>query len=335
MILETKLTFSQYLKLMFTMTYRKPITVLLSLCGLTMFIGSVLYFLNFTMPVDKIPYFQLIFGFSIVALLPFSIYRSARKNYSTHGRLQERIIYNLTEERIAITGETFSSELSWEKTYKIEEFKNWILIYQNSNIANIIPKTAFGENLTEFKVWIKRKTFIKNNFSPVKKSLRTILMFLPFLPFLFVGVILIFSRAKPELYLVPENFKGEIIVLFDQPDGESMKYLDGKRIYNIPQSGVLFTQFPWNPGSKNRKFCYSINGNMKTIEETKQTALSKKETIDSNFVSVIDKGPYFYEDTIPKKYVFRAQRFIISDMKDLNKYSVDAKLDSIIEADFY
>jgi hypothetical protein len=287
------------------------------------------------MPVDKPPYFQLIFGFAIVALLPFLIYRSAKKNYSTHGRLQERIIYNFTEERITITGETFSSELSWEKTYKIEELRDWILIYQNNIIANIIPKANFGGNLNEFKDWIRKKTFIKNNFSPVKKVVRILLMLLPILPFLLLGSIFVFSRAKPEIFLVPNNYQGEILVLFDQSNGDSVEYLNGKRIYRIPQDGILFTQFPWNPGFKNHKFCYLTENSKTVIDEVKQAFMFKNGSADSNLVSVIDKGPYFYKDSVDYKYIFRAQRFIISTRKDLTKYSVEAKLDSIIETDFY
>jgi hypothetical protein len=39
-----------------------------------------------------------------------------------------------------LTGETFNTEMKWDKTYKIEELKNWFLIYQSKKTANIIPK---------------------------------------------------------------------------------------------------------------------------------------------------------------------------------------------------
>lgn len=47
--------------------------------------------------------------------------------------------------------------MDWTKIYKILELKNWILIYQNRQIANLIPKEYFGDNLHEFKELVKRK----------------------------------------------------------------------------------------------------------------------------------------------------------------------------------
>lgn len=91
MTIETKLDFKRYLNLMYTLTYRKPISIFMTITGLIMFSGSILYFLGFKMPFDEPPYFQIAFGFFIIAILPFSIYRVGRKNFSSHGRLQEKL----------------------------------------------------------------------------------------------------------------------------------------------------------------------------------------------------------------------------------------------------
>jgi hypothetical protein len=157
MTIETKLDFKRYLKLMYTLTYLKPIMIFLTLIGIIMFIFSILHFLKFNIHVDGPPFFQLFFGFLVIAILPFSIYRNARKNFSSHGRLQEKIIYEFTDEKIKVTGETFKSEMDWTGTHKIVELKEWILIYQNRLIANIIPKDSFGEDLVEFKILAKGK----------------------------------------------------------------------------------------------------------------------------------------------------------------------------------
>ena len=157
MIIETKLDFKSYLKLMYSLTYRKPIMIFITIVGLIMFLSSIFYFLDFNVPVDSPPYFQIVFGFFIIAFLPFSIYWSGKKNFSSHSRLQERIIYEFTDEKIKITGETFSSELDWTKTYKITELKDWILIYQNRQIANILMKESFAEKISDFRILVKSK----------------------------------------------------------------------------------------------------------------------------------------------------------------------------------
>lgn len=330
MKIETQLSFKEYLRLMFVLTYKNPILVFLSCIGVIMFIGALFYFMGFKVPFDNPPYFQLIFGFSIVALLPFSIYRSAKKNFTSSGRLQEKIVYEFMDDYIRITGESFNSELTWEKTYKVTELKNWILIYQNRLVANIIPKKSFANNLSEFKEEVKNKPFIKNNFSPVKKYLSITLTLLPVLFFALIGLVLILSIAKPEIYLIPDDYEGEVIVVFDQSVGEPEKYLDKKRVYEIPDDGILYTQFKWNAGLHNREFHFQSKMR-NDIDEVKKQYIYEAGKSDSDVVSIIDKGPYYYSTADGKDYIFRASRLIISPRKYLDEYSVEATTDSIIK----
>jgi hypothetical protein len=136
--------------------------IFLTIIGLIMLITAILYFLGVPIPFDNAPYFPLIFGFFII-LLPYFLYRNSKKNFSSHARLHEEITYEFTEEKISITGETFKSEMDWTKLYKIEEMSNWILIYQNRIIANVIPKDSFGDKLIDFKNLVIGKN-IKNKF---------------------------------------------------------------------------------------------------------------------------------------------------------------------------
>jgi len=59
------------------------------------------------------------------------------------------------------------------------------------------------------------------------------------------------SPCEKEIYLLPENFWGTMIVYFDQPDGLGIEYEDDARVYHIPPSGYLKTQFPKNGGCMN------------------------------------------------------------------------------------
>lgn len=165
MRLETQLDFKRYLKLMYWLTYKKPWTIIITIIGLTMLTLSILYFLGYPLALEKPPYVQLMIGL-IVILIPISIYSSAKKSFSSKGRLQEKLIYEFTVDKIIITGETFKTEMDWTKTYKIQELKDWILIYNNKFNANIIPKESFGEELLEFKE-IVFKNNIKSNFKKI------------------------------------------------------------------------------------------------------------------------------------------------------------------------
>jgi hypothetical protein len=57
------------------------------------------------------------------------------------------------------------------------------------------------------------------------------------------------NNGEKEIIIVPKNFKGYILVIFDQKDGEPKSYHEGSRIYKIPQNGVLKSQFSGNYGS--------------------------------------------------------------------------------------
>lgn len=59
------------------------------------------------------------------------------------------------------------------------------------------------------------------------------------------------NRSTPcekEIYLLPDGLRGQMIVFFDQPDGQAIEYEDEARVYRLPPTGLLKTQFPRNGG---------------------------------------------------------------------------------------
>lgn len=56
------------------------------------------------------------------------------------------------------------------------------------------------------------------------------------------------TNGEQEIIVAPKNFKGYIIIIFNQKDGTPIKYEGKKRMYEIPQSGILKTQFRVNDG---------------------------------------------------------------------------------------
>ncbi len=54
--------------------------------------------------------------------------------------------------------------------------------------------------------------------------------------------------GETEIIIVPRNFKGYAIVVYDQKDSMPVKYDGNKRIYEIPQTGILRTQFNIDTG---------------------------------------------------------------------------------------
>ena len=56
------------------------------------------------------------------------------------------------------------------------------------------------------------------------------------------------ANGEQEVIVVPKNFKGYIVIIFNQKEGTPIKYEGKKRVYEIPKNGILRTQFKINDG---------------------------------------------------------------------------------------
>lgn len=54
------------------------------------------------------------------------------------------------------------------------------------------------------------------------------------------------DRGENEIYIVPKNYTGYIIVIYGQKKGTEPAFEAKKRVYKIPSNGVLKTQFTGN-----------------------------------------------------------------------------------------
>ena len=147
MKIEAKLDFKSYLRLIAYLTVKRPITIIIMtfvvLFFLIGFIGQ------------GFPFMGLGFIVFWVLFYVFSIYFGAKKNYYSNKRLDERMEYEFSDEKIIIKGETFALEMDWVKVYKVIELKSWVLIYQSAGAANIIQKESFNGYLDEFREIVK------------------------------------------------------------------------------------------------------------------------------------------------------------------------------------
>ncbi|MBK1442574.1 hypothetical protein JHJ32_21420 [Parapedobacter sp. ISTM3] len=56
------------------------------------------------------------------------------------------------------------------------------------------------------------------------------------------------DRAEEEIVIVPRNYTGYIIIVYNQANGADPIYENRKRVYQVPSNGVLKTKFSPNPG---------------------------------------------------------------------------------------
>ena len=64
------------------------------------------------------------------------------------------------------------------------------------------------------------------------------------------------QQGDDTIRLIPEGYMGTVLIIFNQEDGTPKEYDNGKRIYRIPENGILKTQFEPNYGSQKNQFFY-------------------------------------------------------------------------------
>ena len=151
MKLKAKVTIRQYLKILFSLTYSKPIMIFLISFAVLLVLWISLYqfsILNLPEPVI----YQYIALLLIAVIQPTVIFITIIRNYYSSNHLRETLDMHLAEDRIKIRGESFYMEILWSKIYKVVEKKNWFLIYQNNLSAILIPKKNLSpEQITQIQ----------------------------------------------------------------------------------------------------------------------------------------------------------------------------------------
>ncbi|HEX6588224.1 MAG TPA: hypothetical protein VF039_04330 [Longimicrobiales bacterium] len=64
-----------------------------------------------------------------------------------------------------------------------------------------------------------------------------------------IGSVYLWDRGEGEVHILPDGFEGPVLILYDQPDGLPARYDDdGRRLFEIPRSGVMRTRMEPNDG---------------------------------------------------------------------------------------
>ena len=84
------------------------------------------------------------------------------------------------------------------------------------------------------------------------------------------------EQKAPEIFLLPEDYRGAFYVVYNIPEGTSPTFEDGVPVHDIPESGVLLTQADIRPGSvRDDQFFYeSDDGSRERIEGRWTTSFS-------------------------------------------------------------
>ncbi|HYM93796.1 MAG TPA: hypothetical protein VET23_06635 [Chitinophagaceae bacterium] len=126
MTVVVKVSFKEYVKLLYSLTYKKPMMKLILSVALALLIWITGYYLHL-LPVPKATFFQYSTLVLITIVQPLVIFSTIRKNYKSGSLLQEEVKMEFDANQIKLRGDSFYTELTWSKMYKVQELKSWFL----------------------------------------------------------------------------------------------------------------------------------------------------------------------------------------------------------------
>jgi len=126
--MKTRLTEKDFIKVTFVIFFAKPLMkIVFIIMGISFILGAVSAIAPTTL-VGDFSISRLIFPLFVLAFLPAITYFAAKRNYSSNKRMQEMIEYKFGKNDLTIQGESFNSQMTWDKIYKVSQTKEWLLI---------------------------------------------------------------------------------------------------------------------------------------------------------------------------------------------------------------
>lgn len=144
MKITTKISFKQYVKLLYSLAYEKIALRFLICFAFIILLWIIFYHTNIISLPKPLIYQYITLGL-IAIVQPILIFITIRSNYYSSNQLMETLVMELSPDIIKINGESYYMEIKWDKLFKIVEKQNWFLLYQNNLSAIIIPKKDMSE----------------------------------------------------------------------------------------------------------------------------------------------------------------------------------------------
>lgn len=151
MIVQTKVTFKEYIKLLFRLAYKRTVMRLLVAAAILLMLWIIFYYLDFFDLPEPIIY-QYITLILIIVVQPIIIFATVWRNYHSSNHLRETLQMEILPDDLSVEGESFYLKVQWEKLFKIVETPDYFLMYQNNLSAIMLPKKDLSrDEMNEIK----------------------------------------------------------------------------------------------------------------------------------------------------------------------------------------
>lgn len=127
------------------------------------------------------------------------------------------------------------------------------------------------------------------------------------------------QNPNGELHILPKGYIGRVVILFNQKDGREKQFVDGKKVYNIPDCGYLKTKFLRPRGSlgipESAYFTY-VYSNGDTIPYLSNTSQVDSSRLNEVFSFSHTIGEYGFSETEEYELV----EYFVDTLKNMHKY---------------
>jgi YcxB-like protein len=135
MPIKTQLTEKDLIHYFFYGTYRKWYIVLLTVIS---FIAVMVWIVDPQIfgPTD---WTNFLFPIIFLVVLPVSAWLGAKRQFKSNKRLVEKMTFSIEPNQLSVIGESFQSQMTWDKFYAVTKTKRLLMLWQTKRLANIIP----------------------------------------------------------------------------------------------------------------------------------------------------------------------------------------------------
>jgi hypothetical protein len=143
--IEVKLEFPEFLRLMFFLTYRRPLIILMTALGVVGLIWGILAMAGLIGVSAFTPEITVAYGLFLLLWIPVAAYFRSRRYYRSSKRMQELRRFDFTQESIQVESASANHEYRWDSIYEVRETGKWLLVFMSRAEAIFIPKSAFSD----------------------------------------------------------------------------------------------------------------------------------------------------------------------------------------------
>jgi hypothetical protein len=128
------------------------------------------------------------------------------------------------------------------------------------------------------------------------------------------------QNPEPETFLIPQSFTGRVHIIFNRKDGAPFQYENGSRIYEIPNNGILLTQFKDQNGLIDHHYYYVDSTGQRTLLKIFDDEAFKDRTskVNREETGIFFDGTTGQYGNLPNAVWW--QEFVVSSYNNINNF---------------